>query len=701
MYINRHNKVVRQFGFSLWELSLVMLIMVGLFVALVNIMPHIVKRDNVTLDNTILVKVDEQILGFIATYNRLPYPDSNSDGLEDASASSGTLPYKTLGLNEDYAGTGSIPLVYAVYRNSAVSADLANITNIFNPTDSHGTTTTFNHTNGLDFCTALVNGATAAFSASFAHIVLPSGAKKSIPYIIVSAGLADKDGNLNPFDGRNASIALDFESVNRIQDGNYDDVVLSKTFEELAQSLNCDTAINSLNLLADAKATHVENVVQAQSIKEAVELSIVITIMQTALGVTNTAIAVYNLGFAAGLVGVASASLGLAIIACLASFGTACGGVAIAAAGLAAAVAAVVAAGVSVGLNVAALVAQTTAIVKTIDVAHRAGSTITPPNPNIVIDPDTGVVVTTNSDLAAQARATAEMLKKDAAEKVIAARTSINDARSLALSIRNRFNTLKSETQALFNTNAAVGDVLFSSHTTAANNQAQANLNQANAAIVGLNNALGYANNAVTAVGSAVSTPDPNNPLGPPIISYPNADFPLASSNLQLAEPETTTASTEFANLNNSYLATKTSAINAKNRIIVIRNALPPLPANATQAQINARNAYLAILTDAETKANSVIARIDEVFINPLDANYLANIFSTWIGTELGQINAAQGQTTDALETIRGALDAEASAVELENAVGNNNPPPTTSVLNLSTGVDDILKAADKKGVQQ
>ncbi len=699
MYINRHNKVVRQYGFSLWELSLVMLIMIGLFVALVNIMPYIVKRDNVAFDNTILVKVDEQILGFIATYNRLPYPDSNSDGLEDASANSGTLPYKTLGLNEDYAGVGSIPLVYAVYRNSSANADLANITNIFNPTDSHGTTTTFNHTNGLDFCTSLANGASAAFSASFAHIVLPSGVKKSIPYIIVSAGLADKDGNLNPFDGRNASVALDFESVNKIQNGSYDDIVLSKTFEELAQSLNCDTAINSLNLLADAKATHEENVEQADSLKGDVELSIIITVMQTAVGVANTAIAVYNLGLAAALVGVASVSLASAVATCIASLGTACALVGVAIAGLAAAIAAVVAAGVSVGLNIAALVAQTTAIVKTIDVANRAGSTITPPNPNSVTDPNTGVV-TSNSDLAAQARATAEMLKKDAAEKVIAARSSINDARSLSLSIRNRFSTLKSETQDLVNTNTDVGDALFTSFTNSANNQAQSNLNQSNTAIVGLNNALGDANNAVAAVGAAVSTVDPNNPLGPPIISYPNADFPLARTHLQLAEPDTTAAGTEFTNLNNSYLSTRSFAVNAKNRIITIRNALPPLPGNATVAQINARNAYLAILNNAESKANTVIGRIDEIFTNPFDPYFGDNIFNTWIGIELGRINAAQGQTTEALETITGALDAEATATELENA-GGNNPPPSTNVLNLSTGVDDILKAADEKGVQR
>ncbi|MCF6317713.1 MAG: hypothetical protein L3J83_00285 [Proteobacteria bacterium] len=688
MHITRHNKITKQYGFSLWELSIVMLILIGLFIALVKIMPYIVQRENVEFDQSIVIKVDEQISGFIATYSRLPCPDSDNDGEENCSSNSGTIPYKTLGLNEDYAGVGSIPINYAVFRNAGIDADLTNITDFFNPTDSHGTVTTLNQINGLDFCTALANANASAFSTSFAHIVLPDGAMIAVPYVIVTAGMGDADGSGSAFDGLNDTAALNFEAPNKNHNATYDDTVFSKSFAELASALECDTAQNSLNLLADAKATHTENVTQAQNIQEAAELAIIITIMQTALGIANTAMAVYNLVLAGILVGVASASLASAIATCVASLGTACALVGLAIAGLVAAIAAVISAGVSVGLNIAALVVQTIAIVRTIDVANRAGSTVSVPNPNTSTN-TTGPIVN-NSDLAAQARATAETLKQDAANKVIAARNSINDARGLSVTVRNRFNLLKSETQALANTNAAVSDTLFSSYTNSANSQTQININQANSAITNLASAHTNAINAVSALGAPTLAGN-----------YPNADFPLVATRLGLAEPQMTTAQNSFTNLSNSYLSTRLSAINARNRIIAIRNALPPLPNNATVAQTNARNAYLAVLQNAQNRAQAVINRVDEIFSNPFAPNFGDNIFSTWIGRELGFINAAQGNTTDALETIIGALDAEASATQLENNTGGTNPAPTTTVLPLSLGVDAILQAADDKGVMK
>jgi hypothetical protein len=697
-----------QDGFSLWELSIVMLIMIGLFVALVNIMPHIVKRDNVAFDNSIVIKVDEQILGFIAAYNRLPCPDNNNDGLENCGANSGTIPYKTLGLNEDYAGVGSIPLRYAVFRNTAAQADLTTITDLFNPTDSHGTVTTLNQINGLDFCTALANGKASTFSANYAHIVLPDGTMAAVPYVVVTAGLGNADGSGSNFDGRNDTAAMDFEAPNKNHDANYDDTVFSKNFDELANTLECDTAQNSLNLLADAKATHTENVTQQQSIKEGTEVAIIVTVMQTALGVANTAMAVYNLALAVGLIIAAGVNLAAAIAACIASLGTACGLVAKAIAALVLAVVAVVAAGISVAANIAALVVQVIAIVKLVDVANRAGSTVSVPNPNSATDANGNT--TNNADLTVQVREQANQLKREVAEKVIASRDSINNARGLAVTVRNRFNLLKSETQAMVNTNPSVNDALFTTYTNSSNNQTQSNINQANAAINNLASAKINADNAVSAVGAPLVTPDPSNPFAPPIVTYPNINLPLVESHLQLSEPKVTTASTNFTNLSNSYLNTKTQAINAINRILALKTAQGPRPVpvdifNPTAAEIAAMNAWdsrRATLNDAQNKSQAVVNRIDELYLtNPFDPNFGKNIFATLIGRGLGLIIAAQGNTTDALETITAAIDADANATYMENNVGGANGPPTTSILNLSSGVDAILRAADKKGVEQ
>ena len=698
MYINRHNKVSKQFGFSLWELSIVMLIMIGLFVALINVMPYIVKREHVELDNSILVKMDDQLMGFIATFNRLPCPDNNNNGLENCggSNSTGTIPYKTLGLNEDYAGIGSIPVRYAVFRNSGIGADLANITDLFNPTDSHATVTTLNNINGLDFCTAISNAKASSFQSTFAHIILPDGSTKAVPYVIVTAGLANLDGGTSPFEGRNETNSLDFESANKEHNASYDDSVFTKTFDELASSLNCDTAQKSLNLLADAKATHIENLAQAESIKAGATLAAVIIGLQIVVGIANTAIAVATVVAAGVAVAGASVQMGAAIAACIASFGFGCGAVVAAGIAVGLAAAAVVAAGLSTAANVAALVAQGIALAQVIDVANRAGAVISIPTGST--DPATGV--TTNySDLVDTIRAQAEEFKRDAATKVIVSRNSIVNARNLAISIRDRFNVVKGLTQDLVNYNTTVNDIPLSSFTNNANNQTQLNINQANSAITNITSARTDGNNAVNALGTAVSSGIPLT------ITYPNADFPLIQTHLMLAQPKTTATGTQFTDLSNSYLNITTQATNAKNRILTLKAANPfPTPVNplnptvAEQAAINVWTVRDAILTTAQGKAQTIIDYMNTVINNPLD---LRVIFAIWIGTELARVIEAQGNTTDALGTITAALDADANADFLEANAGSGIPNPTTTVLTLSTGVEAILIEADKRGVER
>jgi len=708
MYINRHNKVTKQFGFSLWELSIVMLIMIGLFVALINVLPHIVKRENVEIDKSILVKMDDQLLGFIATYSRLPCPDGNNDGLEDVPAtpgaaclsSSGNIPYKTLGLNEDYAGIGSIPIKYAVFRNSVDDADLANITDLFNPTDSHGTVTTLNNVNGLDFCSALTNAKASTFSTSFAHIVLPDGTTRAaVPYVIVTAGLSNLDGGATAFDGRNATAALDFESPEAKHTASYDDTVLTKSFDELASSLNCDTAQNSFKLLADAKATHKENVDQQASIKDSVRIAIIVAAAQTALGVANTAMAIYNLVQGVILVAAAAAYLSGLIAACIASLGTACGGVALGIAALVAAVIAVVTAGIALAANVAAVVIQVIAIVKLVDVSNSIGSSVTVPNPNSVTDPDTGET-TSNSELADQAREQADQLVRDVAEKTINTRTDINNARGLSTTIVNLFNGLKNQTQALANTNAAVADATFSSYSNSANSQAQSRVNEANSALSSLNTASGHANNAVSALGASETNTTPGIP---PVVTvdYPYIDLPAVKTHLTATEPHVTSAANNINSIKNNYLNIRTQATNAWNRISALQAAVPALPANPTQAQINARNARLATLADAKNKANNIILTINRIIPDPRNPFNFVNEFSYYVNLQTARIISAESTTSDAKETITAAIDADENATYMEDNVGGDNPAATTTTFGVAAGVDEILRQADEKGVQK
>jgi type II secretory pathway pseudopilin PulG len=714
-YKNTNN----QEGFTLWELSIVMLIMIGLFVALVNIIPYIVKRDNIQLDKQVVVKLDQQLLGFIATYNRLPCPDSNANGEENCigGTSSGSIPYKTLGLNEDYAGIGSIPIQYAVFRNTASMADLTNITDLFNPTDSHGTTTTLNNVNGLDFCTALTNGKTSTFSSAFAHIILPDGSAKAVPYVIVTAGLSSKDGGTTTFDGRNATASMDFEPANKPHNAGYDDTVYSKSFDELASTLNCDTAQNSLNLLADAKATHSENVTQQASLKDSADLAIIITIAQTALGIANTAMAIFNLVTGVAVVIAASAYLSITIAACIASLGTACGAVVSGIAALVAAVVAIVLAGVSVALNIAAVIIQIIAVVRLVDVAKRAGSTgVTDARGDSIVevpDPSASSGGTSYADMAVDARNAANDLKAQVVGKTLKARDDIYATLSLGTTIRNRFNGIKNLTQSLANFNTAVGDATFSFYSNAANNEAQSNINRAN-------NAIGRINSAKTEVDNAVVD------LGTPP-AYTNINFANVDAHLLATDSHMTSASNSFTDLKNNYLTIKNRATIARNRLttlinisvnrITVINGLlnqNPPPAEAdTAAERNAliaerntlTNKLINTLYPARAKAIDIINNMNAVVrppTPPFDPNGdPRNLLEVEIGTQLGRILAAKSAATEASETISAAIDADANATYMEDNISSGNPLPTTTTLGLSLGVDAILRKADEKGVER
>ncbi len=768
MYINRHNKVTRQYGFSLWELSIVMLIMIGLFVALINVMPHIVKREHVEVDNSILVKMDDQLLGFIATYYRLPCPD---DGFENCSGnnSTGAIPYKTLGLNEDYVGVGSIPVQYAVFRNATDMADLANITDLFNPTDSHANVTTLNNVNGLDFCSAIANSKASTFSNTYAHIILPGGITRAVPYVIVTAGLTNSDGGTSPFDGVNATAALDFESANKEHNVNYDDTVFTKSFDDLASTLNCDTVQNSLNLLANAKVTHEDNLVTAESLRASATLSGVILGAQILLGIANTALSTFTLAAAVTTLTTASALLSSAIASCAVLVG--CALIPVYTTGVVASIVAISASGVAIGLSVTALITQTVAIALVIDVAARAGATISLPEEST--DPNNSNTTVSNAEIAAQVRLEAEKLKADSAEKIINARDTINDTRGSAETIQNSFNNIKNQAQTLANTTTAVNDGLFTNYSLASNNQAQTNLNQANSALSNTISAKSNADDAVVALGTAG-----NSGVPPFTVTYPNANFPLIVSHLGLADPKMTTAATAINNLRNSYLNIKTQATNAKNRIITLKAADPyPTPVNPTNPTaaeliaINNWNIRRDILDDAQAKAQDVIDSMNverAVLISDLQdrrdaavtglnriieirdalpvlqpgataaqiaerntlltllnvqqaeqqtlinyyngilsgsglglAVYYINRLQDDIEIGVGQIVGAQASTTEAFGTISSALNAEENATYFENNVGSGLPNPTTTLLTQAGGVDDILRAADAKGVQQ
>jgi type II secretory pathway pseudopilin PulG len=92
------------FGFSLLELSVIVLILGMVTVLLLPVFnARLRQRESVSVDS-LLERADWALTGFIMAHHRLPCPDTDKNGMEDCSNETGTLPYKTLGIADAAAG---------------------------------------------------------------------------------------------------------------------------------------------------------------------------------------------------------------------------------------------------------------------------------------------------------------------------------------------------------------------------------------------------------------------------------------------------------------------------------------------------------------------------------------------------------------------------------------------------------------------
>ncbi len=659
MYSNRHNKIVKQFGFSLWELSLVMLIIVGLFVALITVMPYLVQHKEIKTNTKSLFTVDEHLLGFIATHARMPCPDTNNDGLENCTASQGSLPYRTLGLNKDYVSTGNVVMKYAVYRNALNDADLTVLANHFNPTDSHGLVAATNNLNGLDFCQSLINAQNSTFSENYAHIVLEDGTFHPVPYVIVTAGLTDSDGTSGVFDGRNATTKMDFEAPSKAHNYQYDDSVKTRNFTELAQTLNCDVAMNSLNLLANAKSTHTNNVNLLGNVKNQVESGIFVHSAKIALSVVLTAVAANTLASAITTLSAASVFLAESIGACIASLGITCAAIAAAVTAIVLSAIGIVAAGTAVGANAVAIAPLAIGLSKLVNLKAEVATAVN-------LDDSS----TDYASLLEYLQERTRDLMQQAPIKVRLVRDKINESLSHVRSLKGKFiNLLRiiNRIDALIGNSSAYMDDILSVRT-----QIQLTLTKLDIIQSSLQSAGVDVNNAVTAMGAAVVTGTPPNQ----ITTYPNFDYEVVKAQLQVAKTklDPTIAALEVF----------------KNIYPTIR---PPIHALANNLSLGSSQkeftAYLLLdLTLSLT--------LDELY--PHSNQFVIDVD---VSKETGALEGSKGAIVDAIETIKSALDSENRAAELENSIITGNPNATEGQFSVISGVDAILNAVDEKGVEQ
>lgn len=117
----------RQRGFSLVEISIVLVIVALLITGLIPSLSGQIEQRRLSETRRYMDEVRDALLGYaISTANKhLPCPDANGDGIAEATCTAaaqqvGTLPYKDLGVAEKDA-YGSV-LVYAVTKEFADSA---------------------------------------------------------------------------------------------------------------------------------------------------------------------------------------------------------------------------------------------------------------------------------------------------------------------------------------------------------------------------------------------------------------------------------------------------------------------------------------------------------------------------------------------------------------------------------------------------
>lgn len=158
-----------QHGFTLLEIAVVMIIIGILAGGGVSLMKVLTERKTRTATVEYLQQARQALISFTVNNGRLPWADSDGDGLENSGAVSGSLPFLTLRIAPADA--------YKRILRYALNANLAN--------------------NRFTGCSALRTGLAAAPMIVDAD---GSGTAFAVAAALISAGPMDADSNGNAFD---------------------------------------------------------------------------------------------------------------------------------------------------------------------------------------------------------------------------------------------------------------------------------------------------------------------------------------------------------------------------------------------------------------------------------------------------------------------------------------------------------------------
>ena len=102
--LTQRDSLNKQFGFSLLEMAIVLLIVGLLLGGLLAPLSTQVQNSRMKSTNDILAGVNDALIGFAVSYGRLPCPDTDNDGLEQTppcptgANAEGNVPWATLGV---------------------------------------------------------------------------------------------------------------------------------------------------------------------------------------------------------------------------------------------------------------------------------------------------------------------------------------------------------------------------------------------------------------------------------------------------------------------------------------------------------------------------------------------------------------------------------------------------------------------------
>lgn len=219
-------------GFTLIEISIVLMI-VGIIISVVgSILPSIINTSKIKRTNATLEKFDYSLQGYMIANNRLPCPDTDGDGRENLTGGAGTdcaqysgdFPYIDVGVssaNDPFSN----PIGYAVY--GAAGAGQVDLTNTYADASDF-------LNNGLNAANAEI-AAAGGFTNTKVYTTFSDTANTvdnatstGQAYVLVSGGQRDINAPAGFYDHLNFSGNTQFAAPNKINTDLYDDSVLAQ-----------------------------------------------------------------------------------------------------------------------------------------------------------------------------------------------------------------------------------------------------------------------------------------------------------------------------------------------------------------------------------------------------------------------------------------------------------------------------------------